>query len=129
MWEGIGSVALFGGLFTFLAVAAWSASRTRERELYYKSELMKKAMEMPGPESAAVLAHMKEEEARAERRARVEKRKGLLIGGLTTVGVGLGLMIFLHRIDDEARGIFLVGLMPLFVGLAMLAASRMVKDE
>jgi hypothetical protein len=124
----LASVTLFGGVFTFLAIAVWSANKTRERELYYRSELLKKVLETPGQEAASVLAQLKEDELARAREAQREKRRGLLIGGLTVTGVGVGLMIFMRSVAD-AREYFLVGLIPLFVGLALLAGSRLVKED
>jgi hypothetical protein len=129
MWNSLAGVALFGGVFTFLAVAVWSGNRTRERELYYRNELLKKAIETPGPEAAAVLAHIKDEEAAQTRARAQEKRLGLVIGGLSAVGAGIGLMFFMHNLDGPARSMYLVGLIPVLVGIALLAGSRMVKED
>jgi hypothetical protein len=123
------AIALFGGVFTFLAVAVWSGNRTRERELYYRSELLKKALDTPGPEGAAVLAHLKDEEAEQARARAAEKQTGLLIGGLSVTAVGIGLMIFMRSIGGPAREYFLVGLIPLLVGIALLIGSRMAKES
>jgi hypothetical protein len=129
MWNGLAGVALFLGVFSFLAIAAWSGNRTRERELYYKSELLKKAMETPGPEAAAVLAHIRDQDARHARAAIREKRLGMVTGGLTVAGVGLGLMAFMRMAPGDTHAYYLVGLMPLMIGLALLVGSRLVKGE
>ena len=129
MWDGLVKLAIFGGLFSFLAVAAWTESRRREREAYYRSEVLKKAMELPGPESAAVLAHLKEQELAEIRRQTREKRRSLLTGGLTTAAAGIGLMIFLRPVVFRGQAVYLVGLIPLLVGLALVAGSSLVKDD
>jgi hypothetical protein len=41
------------------------------------------------------------------------------LGGLVTASVGIGLMIFLRAIV-RAEPVYLVGLIPLFVGLSLL---------
>jgi hypothetical protein len=129
MWNSLAGVALFGGVFTFLAVAVWSGNRTRERELYYRNELLKKAIETPGPEAAAVLAHIKDEEAAQARARAQEKRMGLVIGGLSAVGAGIGLMFFLHNLDGPARATYMVGLVPVLVGMALLVGSRLANEK
>jgi hypothetical protein len=126
--QALAAIALFGGVFTFLAVAVWSANRTRERELYYRSELLKKAIDTPGPEAAAVLAHIKEEEAVQARAKARDTRMGYLVGGLSTAAAGIGLMIFMRSIGGQAREYFLVGLIPLLIGMALLIASGMAKE-
>jgi len=102
--------------FSFLAVAAWSGTRLKEREAFYESETLKKIAEMPagGPNPALELLREKEKIAQAKR------REGIKLGGLVTTGVGLGLLIFLLTFADT-RPLFLVGLIPLFVGVALLA--------
>jgi len=127
--QALAAIAMFGGVFTFLSLSVWSYNRTRERELYYRSELLKKAIDTPGPEAAAVLAHIKEEEAAEARAKALEKQTGLLIGGLSVTAVGIGLMIFMRSIGGPAREYFLVGLIPLLVGIALLIGSGMLKGE
>jgi hypothetical protein len=127
--QALAAIALFGGVFTFLAVAVWSMNRTRERELYYRSELLKKAIDTPGPEAAAVLAHIKDEEAAQARAKARDTRMGYLIGGLSTAAVGIGLMMFMRSIGGPAREYFLVGLIPLLVGIALLIGSGMAREE
>lgn len=48
------------GLFSFLAVAAWSKERRREREALYRSEAIRKIAEMGGDVSAPVLQLLRE---------------------------------------------------------------------
>ena len=49
-------------LFSFIAVAVWSGARYAERETYYHSELIKKAMESP---STAGLDYLRERDREA----------------------------------------------------------------
>jgi hypothetical protein len=107
----IGAIALF----TFLSVATFTGTRQAEREAYYKSEMMKKIAEVGGDRNPA-LDYLREQE-----RLKAAKRLGgMKLGGLINVGVGLGLMIFLHGlVRDEP--VYLVGVIPMFVGLALLA--------
>jgi hypothetical protein len=102
-------------LFSFLAVAKWSDNRRRDRDAYYKSETVRKVMEMPGATPATVQEFVREQQAIAERR----RCEGLKLGGLITVAVGIGIVVFL--IGKPGPQIFTLGAIPIFVGLALLA--------
>lgn len=101
------------GMWAFVAVVTWADIRRREREAYYKHETIKKISEMPGESGLALL---REDERNAARR----RRENIQLGGLTTSAVGIGLMIFLRGVDTQ-KAAYLVGLIPLFVGFALLA--------
>jgi Flp pilus assembly protein TadB len=102
-------------LFSFLAVAKWSDNRRREREAYYKSETVRKVMEMPGATPAAVQEFQRELQAMADRR----RREGLKLGGLITAAVGIGIIVFL--IGKPGPEIYTVGAIPVLIGAALLA--------
>jgi hypothetical protein len=103
----VGAVALF----SFVAVASWADARRKEREAYYRSETLKKIAESQG--GGAVLDLLREERTHAA----TSRREGLKLGGLVNLAVGLGLMAFLAKI---AREVYLVGLIPLLIGAALL---------
>lgn len=103
-------------LFSFLAVATWSDNRRREREAFYKSDTLKKLSEV-STDIAAVL--LREDERLARRRQRESAR----LGGLVTVATGVGLGVSLWGIVPERR-VYLLGLIPLLVGLALLAYAH-----
>jgi hypothetical protein len=107
----VGSIALF----SFLAVAAWSDARRRERETYYKSETLKKIAESSGEGAKAAMELIREQEKNVVRR----RREGMQLGGLITAAVGIGVMALLRGlVRDEP--VYLAGLIPLLIGLAML---------
>jgi hypothetical protein len=114
LFLSVGAVAVF----SFIAVAAWSDSRRKEREAYYKSETLKKLAEAQGTGASSAVELVKEEERIALRR-RLEGQK---LGGLITVAVGVGLMVFLKAVDHNEPA-YLVGVIPLLVGVALLAYS------
>jgi len=110
-------------LFTFLAVAVFTENRSKERISYHKSETLKKLADSP-PESAQKVLELMQAEDRIKRRRMLE---GLKLGGLITTGVGVGLTLFLYFLDaDQPDGVFMVGFIPLFVGLAMLLYATLL---
>lgn len=113
----VGAVALF----SFLGVASWSDARRKERESYYKNDMLKRLAEAQGPGAASAVQLLREE-ARLEA---VRRKQGLKIGGLVLLGTGLGLMIFLRALIHNAP-IFLCGLLVLLIGGALYAASYVV---
>ena len=79
------------------------------------------------PESAeAVRALILEEEERKERRRAQNLRMGLKLGGLITMVVGIALAIFLYYLVDDDP-VYLVGLIPLLVGLVLTAYGLFVQ--
>lgn len=103
--------------WSFVAVAAWSEARRREREAYYKSETLKKIAESSGAGGSAALEFLREEERIKARHL----REGHKLGGLITAAVGIALMILLRAMPvPAARSAYLVGLIPVFTGVAIL---------
>lgn len=115
LFLSVGAVALF----SFIAVASWADARRKEREAYYKSETLKKLTETQG--AAAVLDLLREE----HKHEAAKRREGLRLGGLVNIAVGAGLMIFLAGLVSNER-IYLVGLIPLFIGAALLGYSLLL---
>ena len=107
----IGSIALF----SFLSVAAWSDARRKEREEYYRSETLKKIAESSGEGAKAAIELMREQNKNITKR----RLEGMKLGGLITAVVGIGVMALLRGlVSDEP--VYLAGLIPLLVGLAVL---------
>src|ERR1035437_9194752 len=110
-------------LFTFLAVAAFAGSRQVERTEYYKAEMMKKIAEVGGTSNPALDYLREQEQIKATKRL-----GGMKLGGLINIGGGFGLMILLHGlVRDEP--VYLVGTIPTFVGLALLAYGYWIAPE
>ena len=105
-------------IFTFVSIATWVENRRKEREAYYRNETFQKMLD-GSPESAETVHKLiREEEERLERRRRRGMKLGLLLGGLITTAVGLGLGVFLFFLVDDDP-VYLVGIIPLLVGLVM----------
>jgi hypothetical protein len=111
-------------VFSWLAVASWAESRRREREAYYKSEVLKKIAETQGTGASSALEMMREEERNAARR----RREGHRLGGLITLGVGIGMAVFLRAMVRDGPA-YLVGLIPGLVGVALLVYSYILAPK
>lgn len=122
----VGAIALFG---IFLPIATSMEHRRKEREAFYKAEVLRRIAEAPGEGGQAAVNLLREQ----ERIKRIKSREGLKIGGLINVAVGIGLMIFLRALlggggsisagPVHAGGpgpVYLCGLIPLLIGGAML---------
>jgi hypothetical protein len=115
-------------VFSFLSIAAWADSRRKEREAYYEAEAMRRVAETSG-EGGKYLIEMMREEDRLRHQAllaqEAKKREGYLVGGLVNIGIGLALMIFLRSLGHDAP--YLVGLILVFIGLALLLSNFLIK--
>ncbi len=110
----VGSIATFG----FFAVASWANARRRERESYYRSEVLKKLAEA-GQDGSSAALEMFREQQRAEVRNRLETQR---LGGLILTAVGLGLMALLKGVASHEAA-WLSGLIPTLVGAVLLLYS------
>lgn len=117
----VGAVALF----SMISVATWSEARRKERESYYKNDMLKKLADSQGPGANSALELMREE----VRIATLRTKQGLQIGGLITAAAGLGVLIFLRFLLGPDQGVWLCGLIPLFVGIALFGSALIVKAE
>jgi hypothetical protein len=115
----VGAVALF----SMIAIVNWSDARRKEREAYYKNDMLKKVADSQGPGANSALELMREE----ARISTLRTKQGLQIGGLITAAAGLGVLIFLRVLLGREQGVYLCGLIPLFVGMALFASSYLVK--
>ncbi len=114
LFLSVGAVALF---VVFIPTVAWIDSRRKEREAYYKAETLRRMVEGSAEGGKAAIELMREE----ERIKQIKVREGLKMGGLINVGVGIALVIFLRSLLGGSQGTpYLCGLIPGFVGLAML---------
>ncbi|HJQ99909.1 MAG TPA: hypothetical protein VJ826_16460 [Candidatus Polarisedimenticolaceae bacterium] len=110
----VGSIAMFG----FLAVAWWVDARRREREAFYRSEVLKKLAEA-GAEGSATALEMFREQQRSAGSNRLETQR---LGGLVLAAVGVGLMALLRGVATNESA-WLSGLIPTLVGAVLLIYS------
>jgi hypothetical protein len=120
LFLSVGAIALF----SFVAVAAWADARRKEREAYYRSETLKKLAETQATGGSSALEFLREQDRLASRR----QREGQKLGGLITTAVGFGMMIFLRAVEHE-KPAYLVGLIPLLVGVALLTYAYVLAPK
>jgi len=102
------------GLFTFLGVASWADARRREREAFFRHELLKKLSENPSGEAQRVLDLLRQEQIDQQERVRNRIR----LAGFITAGAGLGIVVLLAQL--VSGGVWAVGVIPALVGLALV---------
>ncbi|HEV7506645.1 MAG TPA: DUF6249 domain-containing protein [Thermoanaerobaculia bacterium] len=102
-------------VFSFVSITAFADQRRRERDAFYRNELLKKLAESPADQAQRVLDVLREKDLAAERL----QREGMKLGGLVVTAVGLGLMAMLKLMapNDQA---WAVGLIPLLIGVVLL---------
>src|SRR5712692_3307856 len=116
----VGSIALF----SFLSVAAWSDARRKEREEYYRNETPKKIAESSGDGAKAANERLLEQNRSVTKR----RLEGMKLGGLMTAVVGIGVMALLRGlVNDEP--VYLAGLIPLLIGLALLTYTFLLAPK
>ena len=126
--EGFGAMAVFGflaigaiALFTMISISVWTDARRKEREAYYKADMLKKVAEAQGPAAASALELLREE----NRLATIQRKQGLKTSGLIVGATGLGMMPFLFALIHGAP-IYLCGFLVFMVGAAMFGGSYVV---
>ena len=117
----VGAVALF---VVFIPVVAYLENRRKEREAFYKAETMRRLTESSGEGAKAAIELMREQ-SRLEAR---KKREAMKIGGLTTMAVGVALLIFLHQLIPN-QAVYLCGLIPGLIGVAQIIYALLLAPK
>ena len=112
------SAAVMIGLFVFLAVSEWASSRRDRCEMKYRYELYNRMVEHPGPVADEVRALL-ERDAERRRAAEIADKRS---GGLVVLAVGIGLGTALYFLVPN-KPVYLVGLVPGFVGVVLLMGA------
>lgn len=114
--------------FSFLAVGSWMKARVRERQAFYQSEMIKRIAETQ--EGASALEYLRD----GERMSARHRREGQKLGGLITLAVGIGIMIFLRHVpispdSDGDTSAYLVGIIPALIGVALMAYAYLLAPK
>ncbi len=108
-------------VFAFLSVAYWVSARADERKSRDRYALLRRIAEQPAESAQLVIALVREEDARLERRAQDRahraRRDGMQSGAIL-VAIGVGLSLMLYAIGSSS-GVWTVGLIPGLVGLVL----------
>jgi hypothetical protein len=112
---------------SFATIAFWSHARRREREAFYKSESIRRLQDIQTPNSMDLPGMVREENRYQSRRSRDRSR----LAGLVTAGVGAGLMIFLYAMlrTETTEPVYLVALIPVFIGGSLLLHSYLIETK
>jgi Flp pilus assembly protein TadB len=110
---GAVSLAAFG------SVTTWVVARSREREAHERFALLRLLAERPVDSARLAIDELRDHERRAEERRQREQR----LGGLVTIGVGVGLALMLLATGGARSGAWAVGLIPGLVGVALMVAA------
>jgi hypothetical protein len=123
--EGLEALALFGflaigavALFSFIAVASWSDARRKERESYYKNDMLKKLADSPAAGATAAIEFLREQ----DRLETLRRRQGMKIGGVVVFGTGIGVLFFLYKLLPHTP-IYMVGVLMMLIGVALYGSS------
>jgi hypothetical protein len=112
----VGAVALFG----FLSVSSWVDAKRREREAFFRHELLKKVAESPSAQQ--VIDLLRQEDAdRIERR-----RQAIQLAGWVALGLGLGVGLLLSQLVS-VPGLWAVGAIPALVGAAIVVHAGLTR--
>jgi hypothetical protein len=110
----IGAISLFA---IFIPTVTWIDKQHKEREAFYKAETIRRVAEASG-EGAKAALELLQQQSRFERQ---KGREGMKIGGIICIAVGAALVIFLKVLTaTEPDAPYMVGLIPAFVGVALL---------
>jgi hypothetical protein len=112
MFLSIGAVSLF---VVFIPLVSWIDARRKEREAFYKADTTRRLVESSGEGAKVALEMLREEDLQRKSKT----REGMKIGGLINLAVGLALIIFLRALIGN-EPVYLCGLIPGFIGVAML---------
>jgi hypothetical protein len=110
-------------VFAFVSVVIWTEARRKEREALYRSELLKKLADTPGPGAEAVLSSLREEEQRKHGR----RREYVTLGGVLCTTLGLaGLLAHFVTHETGSNDAWALCFVPILLGAALVGHARLV---
>jgi hypothetical protein len=118
LWE---FAVIFVPVFGFTGLAVWVDGRRKEREAFYRNELLKKLADSPAAQAQQVIDAMREQERQREART----REGVRVGGVVVTMTGIAMTIMLALLD-QSRPLWGVGLVPLLTGIGLLTYTYLL---
>ena len=103
----------------FVSVMVWLDNHRKEREAHYRNEMAQRIAEARDP--APLLAYVQELERIEAMRSRTKTR----VAGIITLAVGIPMTVLFHQ-AAPGTATYLVGLIPLLVGVALLILSELI---
>lgn len=108
-------------VFAFLSIAVWVTGPSHERLARERFALLRTVAENQNENAKEVLEMLRrEDERRAERKAR-EERQGWILGGLIVIAVAVGLGIMLVMLEGGKT--WSLATIPLLVGCVLLGVG------
>ena len=102
--------------YTLISVARWANGARKEREAYYKTGSAARIAQA-ATEGTSALEILREQ----ERIAQQKRREGQKLGGLISVALGVGMIVFIHAMQGpNSQGAFLIGLIPVLIGAVLV---------
>jgi uncharacterized membrane protein len=114
----IGALVPIAGII-WLGFVIWAAEKRKEREAFYRSELLKKIIDSPSGSTQSVLEMVRQE----EREAQIRRREGLKLGGVILIAAGIGLTVLLAMLERDEPA-WIIGPIPILVGAALFIYVR-----
>jgi hypothetical protein len=108
-------------IFAFASVVIWTDARRREREALYRSELLKKLAETPGPGADAVLSSLRDD----DRRRHSRRREAFSLAGMLCSALGVAVLIgHLATPDSRGNGAWALCFVPMLLGAVLIVHAR-----
>ena len=108
----------------WLGFVIWAGAKQKEREAFYRNELLKKVIDSPGGSTQSVMEMVRQQ----ERDARIRRREGLKLGGLILIAAGIGLTALLAMFERNEPA-WAVGILPTLIGIAIFLYIRFMAPD
>ena len=109
----IGTLIPISGI-AMIVLIVWIGERRKEKEAFFRSELLRKIAESQGDASQNVLEMIHQQ----DREAQIRRHEGIKLAGMITMAVGIGLIPMLAMLEHN-KPVWTVGLIPALVGAAL----------
>ena len=121
-------VAIIGGITTGIVK---NLGQQRLQELAQRERMMAIERGIPPDKLPPLqISHGFPDVGLTFKQSQLRRSQGLMIGGLVSVAVGAGVIAFLSVIPDAAdKNVWAVGLIPIFVGIALLLSAWVVRPR